>query len=105
MEEKHRGAYSELKAAAWLLEQGFDVFRNVSPYGKVDLVAIKDGVIRCFDVKTSYRGGCINEGVEHLSAMADGSFKIMGARRPRSQVRPATPREIVLQKLATGLDA
>ena len=35
---KHRGAMSELAASAWLMEQGFEVFRNVSHYGKYDLI-------------------------------------------------------------------
>ena len=33
------GAHGELLASAWLLGQGIDVFRNVSPSGPVDLVA------------------------------------------------------------------
>lgn len=35
------GAYSELIACAWLLEQGYQVFRNVSPSGPYDIIAIK----------------------------------------------------------------
>lgn len=35
---KHRGAMSELAASAWLMEQGFEVFRNVSHFGKYDLI-------------------------------------------------------------------
>ena len=27
---KHKGAHAELVATAWLLEQGYEVFRNVS---------------------------------------------------------------------------
>ena len=49
------GACSELIAAVWLLEQGFEVFRNVSPDGPADLVAWKRGTDEKFliDVKTS----------------------------------------------------
>lgn len=32
-----RGAQAELLACAWLLEQGYEVFRNVSPSGDYDL--------------------------------------------------------------------
>ena len=49
---KHKGARSELLACAWLLAQGYDVFRNVSQHGRVDIVAIKDGHVTFLDVKT-----------------------------------------------------
>ena len=52
MERKHRGAHSELIACAWLLSQGYEVFRNVSPCGLTDLVTLRDGVLQRFDVKT-----------------------------------------------------
>jgi len=49
-----KGAKHELLAAAWLLEQGYQVFRNVSPAGPVDLVAFdtETGEIVLIDVKT-----------------------------------------------------
>ena len=51
------GALSELVACAWLLREGYQVFRNVSPHGPYDVVAIKgDDVIR-IDVKTIRRYG------------------------------------------------
>lgn len=53
----HVGAYTELIAAAWLMKQGYEVFRNLSPVGPVDLVGIKDGQTEYFDVKVSYRNG------------------------------------------------
>jgi hypothetical protein len=40
---KHKGARSELVACAWLLCQGYEVFRNVSQHGLMDIIAIKDG--------------------------------------------------------------
>jgi len=99
--EKHRGQVSELRAAAWLLEQGYEVFRNISPFGDVDIVAIKDGVVRLFDVKSGYRGRSKKLGVEHITPMADGSFRIMsGLAKPRTITRELTPREIVLRQLA-----
>lgn len=36
-----RGAQAELLACAWLLERGYEVFRNVSPSGAYDLVIRK----------------------------------------------------------------
>lgn len=52
MRDKHRGATSELIAAAWLLRQGYEVFRNVSQHGEADLVAIKGDEVIQIDVKT-----------------------------------------------------
>ncbi len=51
-----QGAQSELLAAAWLIGQGYAVFRNVAPVGPVDLVGLKDGKTELFDVKTATRG-------------------------------------------------
>ena len=51
---KHRGAQAELTACAWLLSQGYEVFRNVSQHGVVDLVAIhpENGETILVDVRT-----------------------------------------------------
>lgn len=35
-----KGAINEMIATVWLLKHGYDVFRNVSPRGRADLVAI-----------------------------------------------------------------
>ena len=48
---KHRGAMAELMACAWLLRNGFEVFRNVSSVGLIDVVAWKDGQFYAFDIK------------------------------------------------------
>lgn len=101
MNKKHKGACAELRAAAWLLEQGYEVFRNVSGFGEIDIVAVKAGIARFFDVKAGYRGGSPTPGVEYISPMADGSFRIVGARRPRGpRYRDETPREKILRRLA-----
>jgi len=52
--KKHRGALAEIKAVAFLLERGYEVFRNVSAHGPADLVAYDpvDGRILLIDVKT-----------------------------------------------------
>lgn len=61
---KHRGAAGELAACAWLLERGFEVFRNVSSAGPADLVAwhVESGSVYLIDVKArnalyALRGG------------------------------------------------
>ena len=51
MDKKHFGSRNELIACAWLLEQGYEVFRNVSAHGLVDIIAMKDGKTYHFDVK------------------------------------------------------
>jgi hypothetical protein len=51
---KHKGAFGELRACAWLLEQGYEVYRNVSPFGCVDIVGLKDGCVEYFDAKTQH---------------------------------------------------
>jgi hypothetical protein len=48
-----RGAQSELIACAWLLSQGYHVFRNVSPCGPADLIVVSATEIIYIDVKTS----------------------------------------------------
>lgn len=45
-EELHtsiKGAKHELLACAWFLEQGYEVFRNVAPVGKGDIIIWKKG--------------------------------------------------------------
>lgn len=50
---KHKGAHSELIACAWLLSQGYEVFRNVSAFGLTDVIAQKGGRILLLDVKSA----------------------------------------------------
>ena len=47
-----RGAINELVACTWLLKQGYQVFRNVTPDGRIDIISEKDGVLTKIDVKT-----------------------------------------------------
>ena len=49
------GAQSEMLAAAWLLGLGYDVFRNVSSTGPIDMIAVHrgDGTMIQVDVKTA----------------------------------------------------
>jgi len=47
----NRGAWGELIASAWLMENGYQVFRNLCPVGPMDIVAFKDGAFWGIDVK------------------------------------------------------
>jgi hypothetical protein len=54
------GASSELIACAYFLREGYEVFRNVSPVGKRDLVIFKDGKFTSIDVTTGKYHVCKN---------------------------------------------
>lgn len=54
MQHRHKGARNEHAAILWLLEQGYEVFRNVSQHGPIDIVAVKDGETIFIDVKASH---------------------------------------------------
>lgn len=56
-----KGATAELKAQAWLLEQGYEVFRNVAQWGPADLVAFKEGKFSRIDVKCLQRNGDLDD--------------------------------------------
>lgn len=43
MHPKHKGSLAELLACAWLLKQGYEVFRNISQHGAGDLVIWRHG--------------------------------------------------------------
>lgn len=63
MNPKHKGAYAEAVAKAYLLRMGYEVFENVSQHGPVDFVAMQGGVIDLFDVKmTSIRRSKAGDG-------------------------------------------
>lgn len=86
MNKKHRGSHSQLRAELWLLEQGYEVFRNVSAHGPIDLVAIKDDQVLKLDVKTAITVSPNSalrlkpeqeaQGIKALLVKADGSFEI-----------------------------
>jgi Holliday junction resolvase-like predicted endonuclease len=54
VDKKHKGCFNELKAVTWLLEAGYEVCRNLSQHGPVDLVAIRDQEVILIDVKQGY---------------------------------------------------
>lgn len=50
------GLLAELRAAQWLLEQGFWTFLPVGGFGPIDLIAVsKTGKVHLFDVKSASR--------------------------------------------------
>jgi hypothetical protein len=64
-----------MAACAWLLERGWEVFRNVAPTGAVDLVSLTDGVFTLIDGKTARITG---DG--HLNAGEAHGMTSMGSR-------------------------
>lgn len=50
-ERLRSAARAEAQATAWLLAQGFEVFRPVSSHAFADIVAWKDGAAVFYDVK------------------------------------------------------
>lgn len=52
--KKHKGALGELEVTCWLLKQGYEVFRNVSPFGAADIISRNPstGELTLIDVKT-----------------------------------------------------
>lgn len=101
-DKKHTGAKSELLACAWLLSQGYEVFRNVSPFGDVDIVALQNGASFLFDVKTPcyrkngevlpalLRQSQIERGVIPLYVLPDGDCRI--------EPNPATLEHVLVDK-------
>ena len=71
---KHKGALAELRATTWLLERGYEVFRNVSQHGPIDIVAIREGETLLLDVKTASE-----RAVSHPSMVKD-VHRAMGVR-------------------------
>jgi len=66
-----KGAISEHIATAWLMANGYDVFRNVSPNGRADILAVdweKDETIRV-DVKSE--GFSLVPGVGNRASITD----------------------------------
>ena len=81
---KHKGAQAELTACAWLIGEGYEVFRNVSQHGDIDLVAIRGTETLRLDVKTVASNGGrptlssdqARAGVAALYVRADGKCSI-----------------------------
>jgi hypothetical protein len=71
----HRGAASELYAAADLIERGYEVFRAVSPAAKADLLIEKpDGSVERIQVRTGKRHKGINNKGTRLTYDNKGKY-------------------------------
>lgn len=57
-----KGALIELTVATYLLDRGYEVYRNLSPSGSADLVVIRNGAMRSLEVRTAqkYLNGRLN---------------------------------------------
>lgn len=82
------GALHELKACTFLLEQGYTVFRNISPVGKADLVAWKKESMFLIDVGTT---------AAHKSK--DGSIKIYSPKAKQTQCIKLNIRLLLVDQL------
>lgn len=95
IDRKHRGARSELIASTYLLDQGYEVFRNVSSHGLGDLVGWQGGHFTLFDVKTSADNRRLTlapeqvaAGVKRLNVYPDGSCEIVEASPSSNIIQP-----------------
>lgn len=76
------GARSELIACAWLIENGYAVFRNVSNFGPVDIIALRGQTLLRLDIKTAnkhepkLREWQVKEGIIALYVYPDGTCRI-----------------------------
>ena len=75
---KKKGDIIEIKALSFLLDNGFEVFRNESSVGPVDIVAldIKKNEVILIDVKTS-----------GISKSIDGSHKVSFSTKPKTEIQ------------------
>jgi hypothetical protein len=86
--DKHRGAQAELIACAYLLGEGYEVFRNISPCGSADIIACKGSELRRIDVKSGTYHPQLTEvqrqdGVVILYVAADGGCEFDFEREQR----------------------
>jgi hypothetical protein len=80
-----KGARHELLVSADLMRQGFDVYRNLSPNGKTDLIAIKRSTILRVQVK-GHGGGLVHIAKNEILALStDGQISY---RTLRPQLLP-----------------
>ena len=79
MDKKHKGATSELIATVWLLKKGYEVFRNVSQHGAVDIIArdSETGKIIFIDVTSLHKRKTPNEETYHCKKSKFSNIKIL----------------------------
>lgn len=69
----HKGAANELRAAAHLMENGYEVFRALSPSNHCDLIATRDGKAHRVEVRT----GQVYEPTGSVSCSRKGQYDIL----------------------------
>jgi Holliday junction resolvase-like predicted endonuclease len=58
---KHEGDYAEIIACSWLLKEGYEVFRNISSKGPIDIIGWKNGETFLFDVKSAHNNSPVRK--------------------------------------------
>lgn len=79
-----RGDWAEITAALWLIEQGYEVFKNIRNTGPIDLMTYKMGRMRMIDVKFYYVSleqghiiGNANAGTKENKKRQDGVERLL----------------------------
>ncbi len=55
MSNMNQEAIARMYGIAWLLRNGYEVYPNVCFNGAVDVMAVKNGVVELFDIKSDIR--------------------------------------------------
>lgn len=84
MPKKSVGTRAELLVCCDLLVKGYEVFRNVSPHGTCDLVALKSDNIFRIEVKS---GNVRSSGrISHAPAYYKGHFEVLAVVLPDGKI-------------------
>lgn len=103
--KKRLGAVSELRAAAHLMAQGFDVYRCVAAHGAFDLVASRDGVLYRVEVKTitNRSTGCLHIPIYNWPSNDDWDIVVFCSDAAIFQFPFGVTRDHVRAEIVTGL--
>ena len=77
-----KGHLGEQLAMAWLLKQGYWVFKNLAPQGPIDCIAVNENEIILVDVKvlSRYKNGFTRSRMITMSVAGKGQ-KILKAKK------------------------
>ena len=93
MSATRKGSRNELAATVWLLDQGYEVFRNVCASGPIDIIARRGSEMRLIDVHTNRITGLTAQqqaaGIEMLCPVADGFEFVAVWRKPPTREQRA----------------
>lgn len=76
---KHKGSRGELAACVWLMDNGYEVFRNVSSHGIIDIIAMRGSEALFLDVKSKPIRASkeqLDAGVKWITPLPGGGFSI-----------------------------